>query len=364
MLHLLLLPLLSILAIASPLESRAPKYNVTAMNAALSRGSGILGSYSKCSGSLCSWMSKIPDDTRLTDMSIPGTHDTASWNYTPLKQIEYLKYTNIIYPSPLYRCGKQSIFQQLQAGNRAFDLRLGVAPNGKDTVFFHSEALLDVNARFEDVLYGFWRFLDENPTETLLISVKDENSTFGSYTTLQQRMYDTLTSAQAQIYVNPAQSITSTTLSAVRGKMVILRRFNSPSAIGVDLTNGFADNNPDFSLTTSGGDKVYIEDLYEPSASIGLTPHVKVKVDATTTHIAAAASKSKGDGLYITYASSEVAAQLLVPQVMADGLVVPGVNVGLKTWLTSGKGKGLKKKGIIFTDFASDTSGLVEAIIA
>ncbi|OCF54396.1 hypothetical protein L486_07944 [Kwoniella mangroviensis CBS 10435] len=371
MLSILLLPLLAILALAAPLESRAPKYNVTSMNEALKRGSGILGSYSKCSGSLCSWMSKVSDTTRITDMSIPGTHDTASWDYTLLKQLSYLKYTNIIYPSALYRCGTQSIFAQLAAGNRAFDLRVGFAPNGKDLVFFHSEALLDINARFEDVIQGFYRFLEENPTESLLISVKDENATWGTTQALQQSLYTTLTSSVAQSYLNPSTSISSTALSAVRGKMTILRRFaldqlsSSQQTLGIDLTNGWSDNNADFSLTTSSGDKVFIEDLYEPKADkIGLTPNVNLKLNATTTHVSASSSKSKGDGLYISFASSEQAYQLLFPQVMAQGLIVPGVNQGLKKWLTTGQGKGLKKKGIIFTDFASETSGLVEAIIA
>ncbi|WWC91479.1 uncharacterized protein L201_006425 [Kwoniella dendrophila CBS 6074] len=369
MLVILLLPLLAILAIASPLESRAPKYNVTAMNQALQRGSPILGSYSKCSGSLCSWMSKISDNTLVKDISIPGTHDTASWDYTLVKQLSFVKYTNLIYPAPLYRCGKTSIFQQLKDGNRAFDLRVGFAPNGKDLVFFHSEALLDLNARFDDVIQGFYRFLDENPTESLLISIKDENATWGSTEAIQQSVYTTLTSPVATSYVNPSTTIASTTLGSVRGKLTILRRFglSNGQQLGIDLTNGFADNNPSFTLTNSQQEKFYIEDLYEPLADkTGLTPNVNLKLNVTTTNILAASSKVKGrkDGLFITYASSEQAYQLLTPQLMAEGLVVPGVNQGLKSWLTSGKGKGLKKKGVIFTDFASDVPGLVEAIIA
>nr|XP_019009603.1 uncharacterized protein I206_05161 [Kwoniella pini CBS 10737]OCF48384.1 hypothetical protein I206_05161 [Kwoniella pini CBS 10737] len=351
MIHLLFFPLLAILAIASPLESRAPKYNVTAMNIALNRGSGILGSYSKCSGSLCSWMSKISDDTKLIDISIPGTHDTASWNYTPLKQIEYLKYTNLIYPSSIYKCNKESIFKQLQSGNRAFDLRIGLSPkNSNDLIFFHSEAILDLNSKFEDILFGFWRFLDENPTETLIISIKDENSTFGSYNILQQNIYNTLTTNQAKIYINPTESISSINLSSVRGKMVILRRFNSPNNIGIDLTNNFKDNNEDFQIINSspdGDDNIFIEDLYEPFTNFGLKSHVNKKLNVTISHILNSSNKKNGEGLYITYASSEVISQLLIPEIMSNGLIIPGVNLGLKNWLINGKGKGLKQKGII-----------------
>ncbi|WRT68810.1 uncharacterized protein IL334_005790 [Kwoniella shivajii] len=370
MLALLLLPLLAWTALSAPLELRAPKYNTTAMDIALKRGAGILGPYSKCSGSMCSWMSKVSDSTKFTDLSVPGTHDTASWDYTPLRQISYLKYTNIIYPSPIYRCGKQSIFAQLQSGNRAFDLRVGFAPNGNDLIFFHSEAILDINARLQDVLYGFYKFLDENPTESLVLSIKVENSTWGTPSSLQTSLYSSLTSQSALPYVNPTPSLSTLSLSSLRGKLIILRRFSldqlpsKQQSLGIDVNNGWADNNPDFTLTTPAGDQIHIEDYYEITASVGVTPHVNAKLSVTTNHITTASGKTEGDGLYITFASSEKDDELLTPQIMADGLIVPGVNQGLKNFLTTGKGKGLKRRGIIFTDFSSDTSGLVEAIIA
>ncbi|WVR09256.1 hypothetical protein IAU60_006321 [Kwoniella sp. DSM 27419] len=356
-------------ALAAPALQKRAKYDAGAMNTALKRGSGILGSYSRCSGAKCAWMGGVPDDTKITDLSVPGTHDSASWNYTPLTQIRYLKYTGLIYPSPLYKCGKTSIFTQLSSGIRAFDLRVGFAPNGKDLVFFHSEAVLDTDARFEDIVGGMWRFLDENPSETLFVSVKVENTTWGSYQSAAQSIYSTLTSSAAQAYVNPTTSLSSLTLSNLRGKMVLLRRFAMDgvpgSPIGLSLYDGWADNSASFSLAYADGETAYIEDLYEPSASLGLTNHVQVKLAATTANVQAAGQRTRGDGLYVTFASSEVGAELLVPEVMAQGLViVPGVNQGLKKFLTAGAGRGLKKKGIIFADYATETSGLIDAIIA
>ncbi|WVQ94828.1 hypothetical protein IAU59_001911 [Kwoniella sp. CBS 9459] len=353
------------------LSPRAVKYNANDMSTALKRGQGILGSYSRCSGSMCSWMGKVSDTTKITDLSIPGTHDTASWNYTPLTQIKYLGLTKLIYPSPVYRCQKSSIFGQLSSGIRAFDLRVGPSPkNSNELIFFHSEAVLDTNARFEDVMYGFYKFLDENPTESLFVSIKIENTTFGTDAFAQQSLYTTLTSPVAQSYVNPTTSILSLSLTSIRGKIVLLRRFaldqvpSAGSGVGLNLVDGWADNSPAFSINYASGETAYIEDLYEPDAPIGITNHVNVKLNATVANIAASAKRTKGEGLYISFASGEKAIELIFPEVLAQGLIVPGVNAGLKKWLTTGAGKGLKKKGIVFLDFATETSGLISAIIA
>ncbi|WWD20947.1 hypothetical protein CI109_105425 [Kwoniella shandongensis] len=343
------------------------------MTAALKRGAGILGSYEKCNTKTCSWMSKYPDNTLITDMSIPGTHDTATWDYTELTQLRYIKSTGWINPAIIYRCQSTSIFQQLNAGNRAFDLRVGFAPNGKDLIFYHSEAILNLDARLDDVLYGFYRFLDENPTETVLLSVKVENSTFGTTQQIQQKLYTVLTAPPASSYITTTTSLSSKPLSTLRGKIAILRRFSvdtlpsSRQALGLDLSNGWNDNDPDFSLAYSStpAEVAHIEDYYEVGGPIGVYPHVTSKYNVTTSHIAKAATKGEGEGLYITFASGEQDYQLIVPRIMASGnILIKGVNGRLKDWLVSGKGKGLKKKGIIFTDWYADTPGLIDAIIA
>jgi 1-phosphatidylinositol phosphodiesterase len=71
-----------------------------------------------------------------------------------------------------FRCQDQSIIQQLNAGMRAFDLRIGIAPDGQSLTFFHAAAVLSTTATFADVMYGFYHFLHEHPSETIMLSVK------------------------------------------------------------------------------------------------------------------------------------------------------------------------------------------------
>ena len=55
------------------------------------------------------WMSKVNDDTRIIDMSIPGTHDSGA--------------THSLF-DVAGKCQDLSVKQQLNVGTRFFDLRL------------------------------------------------------------------------------------------------------------------------------------------------------------------------------------------------------------------------------------------------
>jgi 1-phosphatidylinositol phosphodiesterase len=48
-------------------------------------------------------MRSKPDEVAILDLNVPGTHDTATWNYTQLKQTELLQYTGPIAPAAFYR---------------------------------------------------------------------------------------------------------------------------------------------------------------------------------------------------------------------------------------------------------------------
>ena len=55
-------------------------------------------------------------------------------------------------------------------------------------------ALLSEVATLEDVLFGFYRFLDEHPSEALLLSLKIDNTTWqSSERALEQIVYDLTT---------------------------------------------------------------------------------------------------------------------------------------------------------------------------
>ncbi len=114
---------------------------------------------------VANWMSLLPDNRYLNEISIPGSHDTMTGN----KAV----------PSPLgvEWTQKLKLEQQLNAGIRALDIRLQHIGNeliarhgdGSHDTIYH-ESMLGVT--FEKTMFDCVNFLDANPTETIVMRVK------------------------------------------------------------------------------------------------------------------------------------------------------------------------------------------------
>ena len=164
------------------------------------------------STNLRKWMKAFQDSTPLSALSIPGTHNSPTC-HTAL---------------PSVRCQAVGPREQLDNGVRFFDIR--VQPNGDGKV---EEELQLVHGNFPISLTGPKRFrglckevrefLDENPSETVIISLKREG---GGTTTDEQ-----LANIMKQHYTNPKDWYTAPSipkLSDARGKIVLMRRFKLP----------------------------------------------------------------------------------------------------------------------------------------
>ncbi|KAJ7763257.1 PLC-like phosphodiesterase [Mycena olivaceomarginata] len=160
--------LFSLLAFTFPVVTAASTQQLLA-NAALTdilaRGAPILGPHSYgCSQSskTCDWMRNYPDTTKLVHMTLPGTHDSATFNFS-----ESLA---MFPPAAIFQCQDKSLFDMLNLGIM-FDLRFAYNP-GNDTLgFHHSQALLAPTTTVEDVWFGLYSWLDQHPTEAVLISL-------------------------------------------------------------------------------------------------------------------------------------------------------------------------------------------------
>lgn len=112
------------------------------------------------------WMERIQDDTKLSAMSIPGTHDSA---------------TQYVSLSPIFQCQDTDIKTQLENGYRYLDIRLVI--DGQDLILKHNFAKCKASNGFfskpltiDSVLKDIYAFLDEHPSETIIFCVKKENS--------------------------------------------------------------------------------------------------------------------------------------------------------------------------------------------
>lgn len=179
------------------------------------------------------WMKSISDETSLQTISIPGTHDSGA-----LHSIA----------DATGKCQTLSIKEQLKIGVRFLDIRLQLVSD--KLVVVHS--IVDQMTDFEDVLRDMEGFLEENPSELLLVSIKEDADSKGSERAFSEVLEEMLLSSDA---VSRATELPET-VGAGRGMMHIISRY-SGATIGLPCYRGWTD---DDSFEISG---IYVQDNYK-----------------------------------------------------------------------------------------------------
>ena len=194
------------------------------------------------------WMENIPDETKLSSMSIPGTHDSCTQNVD-------MRY--------IFQCQDASIATQLKYGYRYLDMRLVLEKrSGQETlVLKHNIARCKVSdspfsrtLTLADVLKDVYAFLDEHPSETVIMCMKAENSK-DDVAAVQKALYEMIDQASERWYLKNEIP----TLGAVRGRIVLATRFDDKLQVGSDrcgLYFGWADQGDRTVLTDPTADSV------------------------------------------------------------------------------------------------------------
>ena len=202
-----------------------------------------------------SWMADLPDDMPLSEVILPGTHDSATDNV----QLAFFS-----------KCQALGIRAQLDAGYRYLDIRLG-ADGGKLKLMHGFTSCTEGGFPWSKPLYldsvleDCYAFLREHPSETIIFAVKKEH---GSETVeeFQKLLHD-------KIIENPlawviAESIP--TVGQARGRIVLMRRY--PDAIlggaaGIGLIwpdqAGSSNTSLNASATENRTYRLYVQDRYE-----------------------------------------------------------------------------------------------------
>jgi 1-phosphatidylinositol phosphodiesterase len=350
----------------------------------------IFGPYVHDNGTLATWMSRHADETPLEQLNIPGTHDSATWNYTQATQDALANITagdgEPTYPPEVFRCQGASIMASLSAGVRFFDLRFALDPTGTKLVFWHSQALMSEQATVGDVVNAFYYWLDLHPSETVILSFQYEGSTIVNATfdaTVQHMIFDILNSTTAARYIDQTRDVLST-LGAARGKVVLFRRFDldelpdeyEAALPGLHLSPSlWADNSRNTSLTynTALNMTAYIEDYYEPDDlgdASSAADNIAAKVNATVSHLEMAISDAPeyARSLFVTFASAEHVTAMPVavtPQIMALGVgnsstPLGGVNQQIVPIIKKLEGR---RMGIVIVDFWDEPRDMIESIL-
>jgi 1-phosphatidylinositol phosphodiesterase len=269
----------------------------------------------------------------------------------------------------------------LNAGIRVFDLRYAWDVTNTTLVFWHTYALASETATVDDVMYGFYQWLDDHPTEAIFLSFQYESGV-AEYSTddagVQLQLYNTLTSPAARHYIHQSNNLGA--LGEARGKITLLRRFDlnllpasyTTSLPGLHFSpSDWTDNSPNITLVYNSKTNAtaYIEDYYQPLTPQGsnASENIRWKLNATEAHLTWAASDAHPDDLFWTFASSTNVFNIPPdsPQIQAlgNGTLTPegGVNNQLISFL---KGMVGKRLGIVMFDFYEQPSELLPLFLS
>ena len=152
------------------------------------------------------WMKDIPDTTKLSQMTIPGTHDSCS-----------------LFGICCARTQTWSLVEQMRAGLRYFDIRLRRIDNTLRA--FHG--FVDQKETFDKILVYALDFLEKNPTETIIyeiISEYDPKNCTKSFVEL----YDEYTKEYQDKIVS--YQFKDITLGEIRGKLFVVKVFEGSTS--------------------------------------------------------------------------------------------------------------------------------------
>lgn len=197
------------------------------------------------------WMGGIDGNKKLSELTIPGTHDTGTW---PL------------FTGPA-KCQKDSLEEQLNNGIRFIDIRLkpsgyteGLIKYNDGLVVWHGQS--NTGLTFKDIIKTCQDFLGSHSNETIIMSVKNES---------KYEPRDEVFSFAAELMIKAYGDLFHTgtsipKLGDVRGKIVLMRRYPPAGrpAIGIDLNSYWPNHGkPKIASWENGEDLFYVQDQYD-----------------------------------------------------------------------------------------------------
>lgn len=230
------------------------------------------------------WMGTMADQTPLSILTIPGTHDSGA------------RYE--VYPGSL-RCQRLTIRQQLDAGVRFLDIRCC----HREDAFEIYHGPVYQHQDFDDVLRTVSVFLAEHPGECVLMSVKEEHEPHNTTRSFEATFQTYAAWYRSLWYLSPRPP----TLGQARGKVVLLRRFWASSPLGIDARTHWRDNT---AFTVQNDHSVlHVQDCYRQDGPEGKWQEV--------TSLLEQARKGPAEAFYLNFTSGYRLGLFGIPSVPA-----------------------------------------------
>ncbi|KAK5170507.1 uncharacterized protein LTR77_005095 [Saxophila tyrrhenica] len=294
------------------------------------------------------WMASIDDETLLSNLTIPGTHDSAAYTKTwaPFVQTQTLP-----------------IRAQLRSGIRYFDLRCTLRNN----VLEMCHGIRYLNLTLASVLQTIYTFLSNHPSEALVVQIKQDRRSQNSSVSFAEAVIELLTHQSSHWRT----ANTPTILGELRGRIQLFRRFNITepgAAYGIDVTEWQDNPTRPFTIYTSHSTRLTIQDHYSFPSGATLPDLIRKKGGAISELLTMASKDPDPWHWYVNFTSAyELSLRYQIPPrpIAAGGWWgfrwEEGVNVRLRGWLEQ-KRRG--RFGIVAMDFPEVDGGeLVEALV-
>ena len=179
------------------------------------------------------WMSQLDDNVSLRNINIPGSHDTmALYSIADLAG----------------QCQSLSLHDQLNLGVRFLDIRLKEDHDKLKAV----HGFIDQKVSFETITKTIEQFIEKNPSEFIIMSIKEEADPSNSEISFENSLKSYL---NKDIYLKDTELPSK--LGDVRGKVMLLSRYEN-STIGIPAYEGWADS-ASFTLPND----IYVQDTYQ-----------------------------------------------------------------------------------------------------
>ena len=205
-------------------------------------------------GPTTSWMHSLKDETPLSALSIPGTHNSPTYHRA----------------LPSVRCQVKPVREQMQQGIRFLDIRVQpespLDPSKDGLILVHGVFPISLTGAryFRTLISEVNLFLDQNPSETIIMSLKREGPGSATDAQLSRILRDHYAGDVNRWFTAPRIP----TLGEARGKIVLIRRFNLEDRLNIEWGGAgwcidagiWADNTP-HSLCPSG--HICFQDFYE-----------------------------------------------------------------------------------------------------
>ncbi|KAF4122982.1 1-phosphatidylinositol phosphodiesterase [Geosmithia morbida] len=243
-----------------------------------------------------SWMARIPDSTPLTDVNIPGTHDTMTYAFEDADEV--------------LQCQTSNVSTQLAAGVRYLDIRARLQDDSLR--IYHADGPTGFD--LTDVLMPVFDFLDRNPSEVVVMRLKEEGPPVGDGSTMSfEQTFNhyrltypvTADGADRHLALHDGSGPVPT-LGELRSKIFLIQNFASDPAL------------PGYGLLWEG-DQMVLEDVWvveHPEQLMTLKwPAIRDALEV------AAAAPDDDSRLYLTHVSASVG--VLPIEAAAGPILVP-----------------------------------------